>query len=161
MIQRAEGTSVYLDPYKVLFGGGSFQDLSKHPNKRIPFYNPATGKQDISTAAGAYQINLPTYNWLKMKDFSKVSQDNAAIELLHKNGAYPYVIKGDLPNAIKKAAASWASLPGSTAKQKTIAFTVLKKYFDSMLSKVKNNPGTALLFAAAVFFLLNSRKFKI
>lgn len=77
----------------------------------------------VSTAAGAYQFNVPTwneirsYNGPRLADFSPASQDEAARRLLVKIGAAPAVLAGDWEHAIGLAAPRWASLPGSRAGQ--------------------------------------------
>ena len=121
--------------YSVLYGGGHFADYSTHPNVRIPFNNPnkaanADGSpNDYSTAAGAYQINHPTWLGLKLvpgapQDFSPASQDIFAVMLLKLKGALSLIVQGDFAGAIAAASATWASLPGSTAQQGGIAMNV-------------------------------------
>ena len=110
-----------------------FTDYSAHPNMRIPFDNPRTGKRDFSTAAGKYQINYPT--WLTIQavaflpDFSPESQDVAAIWLMQLRGALDYVIAGDFDNAIRVASKTWASLPGSDSGQHRTAFNSVRNTY--------------------------------
>ena len=117
MIRRFESNG----DYNVLYGGGHFQDMSHHPDVHVPFYNPATGKDDYSTAAGAYQFNYPT--WLEVQtvaalpDFSQSSQDIAAVWLLKIRGVLPDILAGNFDKALQSASRIWASLPGSTAGQ--------------------------------------------
>lgn len=160
MIQRAEGTYRAADPYKVLYGFGRFENFARHPNIRVPFFNPRTGRADYSTAAGAYQINYPTYVSLGMTGFTRQQQDQGAIDLLKRSGAYPYVMAGDLAKAISKASGTWASLPGSTAMQHTVAYNTLKDYFYSMLSLVAANPLKSLAIAGGIIYLLWSARNK-
>src|SRR5437899_546093 len=47
--------------YDVLYGGAKFDSMDEHPNVRVPFVDPRSGKDNYSTAAGAYQINFPTW----------------------------------------------------------------------------------------------------
>lgn len=107
--------------YSVLYGGGHFADFSTHPNVRVPFHNPATGRDDVSTAAGAYQINYPTFLEISrstgLTDFSPETQDEMALWLLKKTGAYNALVAGDVEQALRLASSRWASLPGSTARQ--------------------------------------------
>lgn len=75
-----------------------------------------------STAAGAYQIILPTWQEVRkmapaLPDFSPASQDEAAIRLLMKRGAFEPLLNGDFDTALERASKEWASLPGSSAKQ--------------------------------------------
>lgn len=119
--------------YDVIYGGASFHDFSAHPNVHVPFFNPRTGHNDFSTAAGAYQINYPT--WLTIQavaflpDFSPDSQDTAAIWLLQLRGALEYVLTGDFENAIRIASKTWASLPGSDSMQHQVAFNTVQNTY--------------------------------
>jgi lysozyme len=119
--------------YDIIYGGGTFTSYASHPNVRIPFFNPATGKQDISTAAGRYQINKPTYNLiapaLGVSDFSPESQDEMAAGLLYLRGALDAVERGVFFTAIKAASGTWASLPMSESGQPKAAYqTALNEY---------------------------------
>lgn len=110
MIQYAEGT-YGKDGYRKIFGGGLVNDLSKHPNT-------ATTKWGItSTAAGAYQILSKTWAEIQSKlglpDFSPLSQDKAAIELIRRRRALEDVLAGRFAQAIAKCRKEWASLPGA------------------------------------------------
>lgn len=107
--------------YDVVYAGGTFSDFSAHPKIRVPFFNPRTGKNDYSTAAGAYQITYPT--WLTIQavaflpDFSPSSQDAAAVWLLKIRGALGYIVDGDIDNALRVASRTWASLPYTESGQ--------------------------------------------
>lgn len=119
--------------YDIIYGGQKFADFSQHPNIRVPFFNPATQKNDYSTAAGRYQITKPTYTWVApligVKDFSSVSQDALAVALLYKVGALDMVERGDFNGALLKASGTWASLPHSTSGQsKTTIQSALNSY---------------------------------
>lgn len=110
MIQYSEGT-FGKDGYRMLYGGGIFNDLSKHPNTRVTKWGIT------STAAGAYQILNKTWNELqtklKLPDFSPLSQDKAAIELIRRRKALEDVMAGRFAQAIEKCKKEWASLPGA------------------------------------------------
>lgn len=110
MIQYAEGT-YGKDGYRRLYGGGSFNDFSKHLN------SPQTKWGITSTAAGAYQILNKTWVELQGKlgliDFSPVNQDKAAIELIRRRKALDDVYAGRFTQAIAKCRKEWASLPGA------------------------------------------------
>lgn len=110
MIQYSEGT-YGKDGYRKLYGGGYFNDLSKHPNI------PVTKWGITSTAAGAYQILNKTWidlqAKLKLHDFSPLSQDKAAIELIRRRKALDDVMAGRFAQAIEKCKKEWASLPGA------------------------------------------------
>lgn len=96
-----------------------FSDYSAHPNIRVPF-TTADGRPEISTAAGKYQINHPT--WLVIQtaraargkmlpDFSPGSQDIAAIELLRMEGILQAIMNGDWLAAMPGMSRRWASMP--------------------------------------------------
>ena len=110
MIQYSEGT-FGRDGYRMLYGGGYFDDLSKHPNMRVTKWGIT------STAAGAYQILNKTWTEiqakLKLPDFGPLSQDKAAIELIRRRKALEDVVAGRFAQAIEKCKKEWASLPGA------------------------------------------------
>jgi muramidase (phage lysozyme) len=102
-----------------LFGHKEFNDLSKHPNVKIPF----TNKGDVTTAAGSYQILAPTWEEQAkkqgLKDFSQDSQDRAAIGIMRDIGALDALKKGDYDKAKQLLGKAWASIPGSTIGKST------------------------------------------
>ena len=110
MIQYAEGT-LGVNAYKTFYGGSLFHDLSRHPNRAI------TKGGYTSTAAGAYQILYRTWlevqKTLNLPDFSPISQDRAAIELIRRRGALEDVLNGRFAAAIYKCRKEWASFPGA------------------------------------------------
>jgi muramidase (phage lysozyme) len=128
--------------YVTFYGGSRFTNLADHPvltgeKRGVPLDNLGSqyvGK--VSTAAGAYQINVPTWRDVRSQgawggylgDFSEASQDEAARRLLQRCGALPYVLSGDIERAIARASGVWASLPGSAAKQRgrTLDFALSK-----------------------------------
>lgn len=123
--------------YSILYGGGHFTDYSTHPNVRVPFFNPATQRNDYSTAAGAYQIINPTWRGLKflgLGDFSPRSQDVMAVQLLKACGALADIVAGDFVGAIDSASGTWASLPKSTSGQRKVSMQVA-------LASYKSNGG--------------------
>jgi muramidase (phage lysozyme) len=109
------------DGYRVLVGSTPhklllFNDYSRHPQ----ILNHALN----STAAGRYQIIRGT--WLgvagelkhhgrELPDFSPVSQDRAAIELIRGRGALPEIQHGNIERAIELCNQEWASFPGAGA----------------------------------------------
>lgn len=119
--------------YFTFYGGGRFSGYGDHPvatgeraGVRLPdsfCYAAGYAPGCVSTAAGAYQFNLPTWNEIRsyagprLPDFSPASQDEAARRLLQKIGALPFIEAGLWGRAIEIAANRWASLPGSTADQ--------------------------------------------
>lgn len=100
-------------------GYHKFDDLSKHPNRRVKFNK----RGDKSTAAGAYQlINRTWQDQAKkqgLEDFSLENQKRAAIGVLKETGALDALMKGDIDKAKQRAARAWASIPGSTIGEST------------------------------------------
>ena len=133
-IRLGEGTSDEAG-YNRIVGGGSFTDDSVHPHVRvfIPKYNV------YSTAAGAYQIIFPTWTALckqyAFPDFTPDSQDEAAVALIAEKHALDDVKAGRLAEAVQKCSATWASLPGSQAGQRT-------EGYDAVQNEYLSNGGT-------------------
>lgn len=139
-IRYSEGTARAADPYRVCYGyRHTIADLSDHPAitgewKGEPLDNlgPAY-KGLVSTAAGAYQITRAT--WLDAKkalgltDFSPASQDAAAVWLIGKCAALDDLEAGRFDSAVRKCAARWASLPGSTSGQPTRQLASLEQVY--------------------------------
>lgn len=129
-LRVGEGTAIP-DGYRVCYGGSLFHSFDDHPALTGEFhgvvlpdrYCDAAGvpRGSRSTAAGAYQINLPTWKPLKVRlalpDFSPASQDAAAEELLRELGALSLISGGLIQAALTRACRRWASLPGSPADQ--------------------------------------------
>ena len=154
MLRRAEHRAADAasgDAYRTFYGGARFSDVSDHPVltgelRGVPL-PPAmcvaagfpSGKC-VSTAAGAYQITVPTwrefreYRGPRLPDFSPASQDEAARRILLKTGALDQIARGDIEGAIRTASARWASLPGSTAKQNPKSLATVLAYFNDATS---------------------------
>lgn len=127
-IRLGEGTSDEMGYYRIV-GGGTFSDDSKHPNVKVYIK-----RYDVhSTAAGAYQIINPTWRGLVkqygFEDFTPDSQDEAAVALIAGRRALTDIKAGRLPTAIKKCADEWASLPGSTAGQRTESYEAVEQVY--------------------------------
>lgn len=110
-IRNAEGAT-----YNTRVGGKTFDDLSKKPGvmTRLP-------KLGInSSAEGAYQFLNKTWDNvskdLGIKDFSPLSQDIAAVELIRRRGALDNILRGDFKGGINKLSPEWASLPTANGK---------------------------------------------
>ena len=95
--------------YRTLYGGGQFQDLSRHPDRVVV-------KRYSSAAAGAYQF-LPT-TWeevalkLDLPSFAPEHQDQAALHLVKKRGALQEIDRNGLTKAaMNRLAPEWASFP--------------------------------------------------
>ena len=122
--------------YREFYGGSLFSDFADHPcitgekqRVQLPDWMAANlGMQPpvYSTAAGAYQINVPTWKQFRqsgswgpyLPDFSPAAQDEAARRILLSIGALSALDAGDPAQAIELAGSRWASLPGSSAGQR-------------------------------------------
>jgi muramidase (phage lysozyme) len=114
-IRLGEGTADD-NGYHRLCGGGDWKSLACHPA-----YAGWAGWQSPrlklrSTAAGAYQINRPTWQSLgydHRSPFAPAAQDAAAIKLLERYQAVDDILQGRTQDAVAKCARCWASLPGA------------------------------------------------
>ncbi len=104
-VSNLEGTANELG-YQTQYGGGTFDDLSRHPNTVI-----SAGRYN-SSAAGKYQFMCFTYKNLGMPNMEHTTQDLGAIQLLKNRHVLNDVLNGDFDRALSRgAAAEWASLP--------------------------------------------------
>jgi len=110
-IRYAEGTwiSGSAEGYRVLYGGGRFQGLERHPEIVV-------SRGYTSAAAGAYQFLPDTWKEaarkLRLPDFAPDSQDQAALYLVEKRGALAaFDRQGLSPEVLHRLAPEWASLP--------------------------------------------------
>lgn len=141
-LRRGEGTSGP-NGYRTLFGGALFSSYADHPARLgwpggkltdAQCAGAGFGPGCVSTAAGAYQINRPTFQRVAgiigVSDFSEASQDAIAIHLITEKGALADVLAGRIETAVNKVRRVWASLPGAGyAGQRTVSMaTVLAEY---------------------------------
>lgn len=119
------------EAYRMVYGSSLVQDLSDHPyftgefeGAELPDAWCAAAGFDpgcITTASGAYQITATNWRWLKpllaLPDFSKPSQDKAAIEFLRQQNAIDDILNGRITSAMQKVNDVWASVPGSNYGQ--------------------------------------------
>lgn len=135
MLRAAETGYTDERAYFTFYGGSQFRDLTDHPvatgekrGIRLPdafCRNAGLSPGCVSTAAGAYQITLPTWREFReagawgprLENFDGTSQDEAARRILLRIGALPLIEAGEFARALSLAAPRWASLPGSTAGQ--------------------------------------------
>lgn len=139
-ISGAEGTILGGKPgYNVMFGGGRFQDFSKHPDRVI-----SSPGGYSSAAAGAYQFMPGTWGGVQkrlgLSDFSPRSQDLGMLSkvrdrLMPLGGLSAITKAGTLTPEIQAALApEWASFPTASGKsyygQPVKAASQIQKFFE-------------------------------
>lgn len=152
MIAQAEGTykDASSDPYRVAFGGSTFDDLSKHP-KVLRDFRQTDGKANKTSAAGAYQFLGGTWDdvagKLGLQDFGPRSQDLGALELIRRAGALDDVLNGRFDQAVKKTGAVWASLPSSPYAQPRRSAGFVEKALNAAVpsAQAQENPFADLI----------------
>lgn len=148
-IRYAEGTYA-ANGYTVLYGGSTFTNILEHPY--VSGESPGVKLPDAvckgagfspgckTTAAGAYQFTASTWKRLKARlrlaDFSPLSQDLAAIELIREKGALEDVKTGRFSIAVDKVRNIWASMPNSAATNQP------EKSIQQLASIYQQNGGT-------------------
>lgn len=98
--------------YRTLYGGGSFNDYTRHPGILVVKYPP-------SDAAGAYQFKEATWNrvrqFIGLRDFSPVEQDRAAVWLVRRrlsSSQEALIDEGVLTHdAMAQLSPEWAAFP--------------------------------------------------
>jgi muramidase (phage lysozyme) len=140
-IAFAEGTRDRANGgYKTLFGGGQFDNYSRHPDKVIRSGGYA------SAAAGRYQFMPATFNRLAkkigLKDFSPESQDRAALELVKELGVSDNILKkeGISSKVSTVLGKQWASFPGSPFGQPTKPLPSIQKAYQTSLGSPSTPP---------------------
>lgn len=131
MVSFSEGTNIAGsdDGYDVMVGGTLFKGYATHPHLSVSIANLGIN----STAAGRYQI-LGKYadyyiKSLKLSDFSPLSQDKIAIQLIKECGAYQLLIRGDFESALNLCKSRWASFPGSAYGQHENKYDSLAAFY--------------------------------
>lgn len=141
MLSHSEGTDRQADPYRCCYGFlHVIKDLNYHPAEHRPPNDLQEWKGEsiadlgaryageVSTAAGRYQINLPTWHdskaVLMLNDFGAAAQNDVAIRLIRMVGALDDIRLGNIAIAINKCRNKWASLPGGSSHQpeRTVAY---------------------------------------
>ena len=144
-IRYAEGTWKEGEDqgYRILYGGGQFKDLSRHPETVVK-------KRYTSAAAGAYQF-LPT-TWkgvakeLNLNSFEPRHQDQAALHLVKRRGALQEIDRSGLTHkAMAQLAAEWASFPTWSGRsaygQPVKSHQELARFYSSNLRDLKRHLG--------------------
>jgi muramidase (phage lysozyme) len=154
-ISGAEGTILGGKPgYNVMFGGGKFNDFSRHPDKVIR----SPGGYS-SAAAGAYQFMPGTWEEVKkelgLTDFGPQSQDLAMLYKVRQRslpiGGLAAITKaGTLTPEIQAALApEWASFPTQSGSsyygQPVKKAAQIQQFFEQGRTRLQNvaTPATA------------------
>ena len=143
-IRYAEGTWKEGEDkgYRIMYGGGKFQDLSRHPERVIV--------KRTSAAAGAYQFLPKTWKGvakeLRLSSFEPRHQDQAALHLVERRGALKEIDRQGLTkNAMAKLAPEWASFPTWTGRsaygQPVKSHQELASFYSSNLRELRNQLG--------------------
>ncbi len=107
-------------------GPSIFTDYTDHPFADRPAVEVVAPGERFenglySTAAGRYQILYRCFEayteTLKLPDFSPLSQDLVALQLIRECNALELIASGEIEQAILACSSRWASFPGSSAGQ--------------------------------------------
>ena len=147
LIGRSEGTSTCKgtknDGYDVINGGQIFTSYADHPRVLVhlkhadgsPVLKP-DGTPLNSTAAGKFQIlahNFDVYKaQLHLPDFSPVSQDAIAVQMMKECHAISMLQDGNIQGAISACASRWASFPGNSYGQHQHSMDELVDAYESL-----------------------------
>jgi tape measure domain-containing protein len=136
--------------YNKMFAGYRFSlGSGEGAFRRTPFFNPKTGKMDISTATGLGQFIHPT--WAGVSDAlgglsigSPHDQELGMVELMRERGMLGPLMRGDVRTAIRRGSGEWASLPGSTSKQPQQKMEGALDVYNSRLGVYQGAGGSAI-----------------
>ena len=129
--------------YRIMYGGGQFKDLSKHPERVVV-------KRYKSAAAGAYQFLPKTWKGvareLKLKSFEPRHQDQAALHLAKRRGALGDIDQQGLTkDAMAKLAPEWASFPNRSGRsaygQPVKSHQDLARFYSDNLQQLRRQRG--------------------
>lgn len=99
------------DSYTRLVGGGDFSSFDDHPAETGEWSGIRRKDGRLTTAAGAYQITRTTWRSLggraRYGSFAPSAQDQAAVDLLKRRGAYEDVLAGRVFDAVGKLRQEW------------------------------------------------------
>ena len=143
MIAVAEGTSTNEntndDGYDVIVGGWILTSYADHPRKKVWF----SRWKLWSTGAGRYQVLAKYYDHykvqLRLPDFSPLSQDRIAIQLIKECKALPAIERGNFALAVKRCNSRWASLPGAGYGQHEQKITFLADAYQEAGGTLSHN----------------------
>ena len=144
-IRYAEGTWTDGEDqgYRILYGGGQFQDLSRHPERVVV-------KRYSSAAAGAYQFLPSTWKGiakeLRLSSFEPKHQDQAALHLVKRRGALREIDNRGLTTAaMARLAPEWASFPTRSGRsaygQPVKSHRELARFYTNNLKQLRDQLG--------------------
>ena len=144
-IRYAEGTWTDGEDkgYRILYGGGQFHDLSRHPERVVV-------NRYASAAAGAYQFLPATWNGLAeellLQSFEPKYQDQAALHLVKRRGALREIdSRGLTTAAMARLAPEWASFPTRSGRsaygQPVKSHRELVRFYEDNLKQLKDQLG--------------------
>lgn len=130
MIAWAEGTQ-HSEGYRTQYTGATFIGYQTHPDRvRCSYSN---GRRLCSSAAGRYQFLQPTFERISKKlgltDFSPISQDLAAVELIREQEAVADIEAGNIKAALYKVAPIWVHIEGAGYGQPEYTLDELETVF--------------------------------
>ena len=129
--------------YRIIYGGGQFEDLSRHPEKVVV-------KRYTSAAAGAYQFLPKTWKGvareLMLTSFEPKHQDQAALHLVERRGALGEIdAQGLTKEAMAKLAPEWASFPTKAGRsaygQPVKSHQELASFYSNNLRELRDQLG--------------------
>ena len=129
--------------YQILYGGGEFKDLSRHPERVVV-------KRYASAAAGAYQFLPNTWKGvakeLKLNSFEPEHQDQAALHLVKRRGALLEIDRNGLTkDVMARLAPEWASFPNRQGRsaygQPVKTQSELASFYSSNLKQLRRRHG--------------------
>lgn len=131
--------------YNKLYGGGTFNDFSKHPCRAI------SAGAYTSTAAGRYQFLCSTWNGIARRyglaDFSPRNQDFGALVEAMDKGGLNSIVAGNFEQAMRDLGAggrcAWAALPYSSCGQRMRGVAETMRYYNGALRVYQGQGGTA------------------
>ncbi|MFM7527260.1 MAG: glycoside hydrolase [Nodosilinea sp.] len=150
------------EPYRVLYGGRSFQSLRQHPNICVDIVTgPNVGQ--CTTAAGRYQFLTETWrekaqryhphppSWHRIwgdYSFDPESQDWVVYQWLKDPGAWDLDIgttlrQGELDRVLKRLSGTWTSL-GYGIESNTMTARLPRLYQDLLQEELENVSSSSL-----------------
>ena len=147
-LSKSEGTYARKESgYHTLFKGDMFADMHDHP-RIYKTYKQPDGNVIKTSAAGRYQITSSSWDdaqkALNLPDFSKRSQDIAALYLIQRAGQLKNVVTGRYDDATAGLGGVWASLPSSHYAQPKHDVATMQRFYGQGVEQVNPTNGNGL-----------------